>query len=77
MPADAESNANVIEDSLEHMPGKLIERDLATLFDESRRVQVFDQSGVEYVDDYARSFKIVTQKQLGRGSQGEVHQCSV
>ena len=77
LPADAESNANVIEDSLEHMPGKLIERDLATLFDESRRVQVFDQSGVEYVDDYARSFKIVTQKQLGRGSQGEVHQCSV
>ena len=42
LPADAESNANVSEASLEHRPGKLIARDLATLFDESRRIQVFD-----------------------------------
>ena len=45
LPADGESNCNyinVIEDSLEHMPEKLVERDPVSLFDEGKRVQVFD-----------------------------------
>lgn len=60
MPADTESNTNVIEDSLDHLPEKLLERDPVTMFDENKKVQVFDQNGVEYAENYAKNFKIVT-----------------
>ena len=54
-----DSKVNVIEDSLEHMPEQLVQRNPATLFDESKMNQVFGENGKEFAESYAKNFKIL------------------